>query len=61
MENIKNLNEAIDKWEEYKNTHSKEEIIADIEKCFSLDKDNDIGKTMAYIYYDMIESYVSHL
>lgn len=35
MATIKHWQEAIDKWEEYKNTHIKEEIIADMED-FSL-------------------------
>lgn len=53
MATIKYWQEAIDKWEEYKNTHTKEEIIADMEDFFSLDRDSEIAKMMAYIYYDI--------
>lgn len=53
MTTIKHWQEAIDKWEEYKNTHTKEEIIADMEDFFSLDRDSEIAKMMAYIYYDI--------
>ena len=53
MAKIKHWSEARDKWEEYKNTHTKEEIIADMEDFFSLDSDSEISKMMAYIYYDI--------
>lgn len=48
---IKHWSEAINKWEEYKNTHTKEEIITDMETFFSLDRDSEITKLMAYVYY----------
>ncbi len=53
METIKHWSDAINKWEEYKNTHTKEEIIADMEEFFSLDRDGEISKMMAHIYYDI--------
>ena len=53
METIKHWSEAINKWEEYKNTHTKEEIIADMEEFFSLDGDGEISKMMAHVYYDI--------
>ena len=53
METIKHWSEAMDKWEEYKNTHTKEEIISDMEAFFSLDRDSKIAQMMAYIYYDI--------
>lgn len=43
--------ECINRWEEYKNTSTKEEIIADMEEFFSLDKDGEISKLMAWVYY----------
>ena len=45
--------EAIEKWEEYKASHTKEEIIQDMEDFFSLDSDGEISKMMAWIYYDI--------
>jgi hypothetical protein len=53
MAAIKHWSEAHYKWEEYKNTHTKEEIIADMEEFFSLDRDSEIAKMMAYFYYDI--------
>lgn len=53
MDNIKHWTEAIKKWDEYKNTHTKEEIIEDMENFFSLDRDGEISKMMAFIYYDI--------
>ena len=52
-ENIKHWSEAINKWEEYKETHTKEEILSDMEEFFSLDRDGEIAKMMAYFYYDI--------
>lgn len=52
-ETIKHWTEAIGMWEEYKKTHTKEQIIADMEDFFSLDRDSEIAKLMAYIYYDI--------
>ena len=53
MENIQHWTEAIDKWNEYKETHSKEEIISDLEDFFGLDRDGELSKLMAYVYYDI--------
>lgn len=53
MKTINHWSEALDKWEEYKSTHSKEEILADMEEFFSLDRDSEIAKMMAHIYYDV--------
>ena len=53
MKQIKHWTEAINKWEEYKKTHTKEEIISDMEEFFSLDRDGEISKFMAYVYYDI--------
>jgi len=51
MATIRHWNEVRDKWEQYKNTHTKEEIIADMENFFSLDRDSEISKIMTYVYY----------
>lgn len=52
-ETIKHWTEAIGMWEEYKKTHTKEQIIADMEDFFSLDRDGEIAKLMVYVYYDI--------
>ena len=53
MDNIKHWTEGINKWDEYKNTHTKEEIISDMEDFFGTDRDGELSKLMAYVYYDV--------
>ena len=53
MDNIKHWTEAINKWDEYKNTHTKEEILSDMEDFFGTDGDGELSKLMAYVYYDV--------
>lgn len=53
MDGIKHWTEAINKWDEYKNTHTKEEILSDMEDFFGMDSDGELSKLMAYVYYDV--------